>query len=172
MLTVRELTFNDIESIANYWFNADEAYLKSLGVDIAKMPEREQFTAMLQSQVALPYDQKKGYVLTWEANGQPIGHSNVNPFTFGQDAYMHLHIWDPADRKKGYGVELIRLSLPYYFNNLKIKTLYCEPYALNPAPNRLLQKAGFTFVKEYVTTPGSITFEQPVKLWQLQFNRT
>lgn len=37
----------------------------------------------------------------------------------------------------------------------------------NPAPNKTLKKAGFELVKEYVTTPGPINFEQPVKLWCL-----
>jgi len=166
-VTVRELTQKDTPLIADYWLTNNTDYLRGLGVDVAKLPSRKDFTAMLQSQLALPYNEKKSYALIWESDGKPIGHSNVNPILFGDHGYMHLHIWEPENRKKGFGVELIRLSLPYYFINLKLKKVYCEPYALNPAPNALLQKAGFTFIKKYVTTPGTITFLQAVKLWEI-----
>ena len=167
LLTVRELTEKDIPLVADYWLNADAIYLTQLGVESTKLPSREQFTAMLHAQLALPYSEKKAYALIWEVNNKAIGHSNLNPIVYGDHAYMHLHIWCAHDRKKGYGLELIKRSLPRYFNNFQLKKIYCEPYALNPAPNNLLHKAGFTLIKEYITTPGSITFKQPVKLWEI-----
>ena len=111
---------------------------------------------------------KKGYAVIWEVNGKSIGHSNLNPVEYGDHGYMHLHIWQPEYRKSGYGTELIKLTLPYFFNNMQIEKIYCQPYALNGAPNKTLDKAGFKFVKEYITTPGSITFEQPVNLWEIE----
>ena len=80
---------------------------------------------------------------------------------------MHLHIWKGMNRKKGTGVELINRSVTYFFENMKLKKLYCEPYALNPAPNKTLAKAGFHFLKRYTTTPGAMNFEQEVNLWEL-----
>lgn len=118
-------------------------------------------------QVALPYNEKKAYALIWEADGKAIGHTNVNPINYGKEAYMHIHIWYEEERKKGYGLNLINMSLPYYFKNLNLERVLCEPYALNAAPNKTLEKAGFSFVKEYITIPGSITFEQPVKQWKM-----
>lgn len=166
-LTVRELTQNDIPLLLDYWFTADDAYLNGMGVDVNKLPTPDEFDAGLNAQLSLPYPAKKAYALIWEANGKPIGHSNLNPVIYGNEGYMHLHIWNAADRKKGFGTDLVKLSLPYYFENMQVKKLYCQPYALNPAPNRLLQQAGFTFVKQYTTTPGYIAFEQPVNLWEI-----
>ena len=100
-VTVRELTQKNIPLIADYWLTNDTDYLRGLGVDFAKFPSRKDFTAMLQSQLALPYNEKKSYALIWEADGKPIGHSNVNPILFGDHGYMHLHIWEPENRKKG-----------------------------------------------------------------------
>jgi RimJ/RimL family protein N-acetyltransferase len=167
VLSVRELEEKDIPLVVGYWFNATPESLHGMGVDTAKLPKNEEFTAMLEAQLALPYPEKKAYALIWEANGEPIGHSNVNPLYYGDYAYMHLHIWTPQARKQGFGLDLLRMSLPYYFNNLKLKKLFCEPYALNPAPNKILEKAGFTFVKEHITTPGAITFEQSCNLWEI-----
>lgn len=167
-LSVRELEHKDIRMIADYWFTATPEYLNNMGVDIAKMPSHEDFTAMLATQLTLPYNEKRAYAVIWEVNDKPIGHSNLNPVEYGGHGYMHLHIWKPEDRKSGYGTELIKLTLPYFFNNMQLKKIYCQPYALNGAPNKTLYKVGFKFVKEYITTPGAITFEQPVNLWEIE----
>lgn len=166
ILNVRELKQTDIPLLLDYWFNSGEEYLKSMGVDITKLPTPDDFAAGLNAQLSLPYPAKKAYALIWECNGMPIGHTNLNPVEYGNEAYMHLHIWQPGSRYSGMGTQLVERSLPLYFKNMKLKKLYCQPYALNPAPHRVLQKAGFSFVKEYTTTPGYIAFEQPVILWQ------
>lgn len=74
-----------------------------------------------------------------------------------------------GERKKGMGSELLKMTLPCFFKNLKLKTLWCEPYALNSAPNKTLEKAGFNLIKEYTTVPGFICFEQPVKQWMMSY---
>jgi RimJ/RimL family protein N-acetyltransferase len=59
------------------------------------------------------------------------------------------------------------MTLPYFFENYSLEELYCEPYALNPAPNRTLAKVGFKLVRQEVTTPGILNFEQEVNLWKI-----
>ena len=120
---------------------------------------------MLQPQLTLPYTEKQSYCTIWMIDDEPVGHCNVNKTIFGQEAYMHLHLWKSDKRHSGLGASFVKLSLPYFFNNLQLKTLYCEPYALNPAPNSTLKKIGFDFVKEYITIPGSFSFEQPTMRW-------
>lgn len=164
-LSIRELRSADIPGILDYWFTADRDYLKALGVDASKLPARDDFRKMLESQLSVPYEEKKVYALVWLLNDVAIGHSNLNPLKFGEHAWMHLHLWSAEYRMKGLATELIRLSLPLYFRNFRLREIYCEPYSLNPAPHRVLEKSGFVFEKEYVTIPGSICFEQPVKRW-------
>ncbi len=167
ILSVRELEGKDIPLIVGYWMNADEKHLLGMGVDISKMPKEEDLSAMLHAQLLLPLDKKKSYCTIWQINGEPVGHCNTNPTTFGEEANMHLHLWSSASRRKGIGSTLLKMSLNYFFKNLQLKRLLCEPYALNPAPNKTLEKAGFDFIKEYITTPGAFNFEQPVKQWEM-----
>ena len=166
-LSAREMQESDIELIADYWTTADPDFLKGLGVDLSKMPQRAVFVNMLQHQFCLPMEQKRAYVTIWELDGKAIGHCNLNPMTFGGDAHMHLHIWNVNNRKKGMGAALVKSSVDLFFKNIQLQNLFSEPYALNDAPNKTLEKAGFEFQKEYVTVPGSINFEQPVKQWLL-----
>jgi len=171
MLTVRELSLADIPLIADYWSDSSEEHLLNMGVELNKMPERSQFIEMLTKQYELPIEQKSSYCTIWEDDGKPIGHCNTNPTTFGEEAFMHLHLWNAADRKSGAGTALVRLSLQLFFENLRLKRIFSQPYALNDAPNRTLEKAGFNFIKEYTTIPGSLSFEQPAKLWEMSIDR-
>lgn len=171
MLSVRELQEKDITPLSDYWFSAEPGFLEGIGVDLAKMPARDEWQEMLATQMRQGYEEKQSYCVIWQADGQAVGHSNVNKIVFGQEAFMHLHLWKPDFRQKGMGTDLVKLSLPYFFKNLQLKTLYCEPYALNPAPNKTLEKVGFDFLKEYITTPGWINFEQPVCLWALTLEK-
>ncbi len=103
-------------------------------------------------------------------NDVPVGHSNVNKIIFGEEAYMHLHLWKADKRQKGIGTALVKMTLPYFFDNLQLKTLYCDPYALNPAPSKTVEKVGFTFIKEHRSIPGYLNFEQQTKLWALSYD--
>ena len=166
-LTVRELHPTDIPNIASYWVDSPPEHLLSMGVDLAKVPDREAFTGMLAHQLALPLQEKQAYALIWLVNGTPAGHCNVNPIQFGEEAKMHLHFWHAGHRQRGMGTALVRLSLPWFFRELALKRLICEPYAHNPAPNKTLARLGFAFERQYTTIPGSINTEQEVKRWVL-----
>jgi RimJ/RimL family protein N-acetyltransferase len=138
-----------------------------MGVDLKKIPTRTSLTSMLKDQIKTDIEEKKSYALIWELDGLPVGHSNVNEIEFGHQAIMHLHLWQSSYRKRGIGTEFVKKSLPYYFENLQLEKLLCQPYALNLAPNRTLEKAGFTFVKKIKTIPGYLNFEQEVNIWKL-----
>jgi RimJ/RimL family protein N-acetyltransferase len=171
LVSVREIQKNDIEPISKYWLNADPAFLTSIGVDLNKMPSKKEWTKMLTEQLAQAYPEKKSYCMIWLVDNKAIGHCNVNKIKFGEEAYMHLHVWNNEFRKKGMGTELVKLSLSYFFKNLELKKIYSEPYALNPAPNKTLEKVGFKFIKEFITIPGWLNFEQPVNLWELTYEQ-
>lgn len=138
-----------------------------MGVDLNKMPGREQWMQLLQEQLNASYEQKHSYCMIREADGKPIGQSNVNRIIFGEEAYMHLHIWYASTRRMRLGSELIKMALPYFFKNLQLKKICCEPYPLNPAPNKSLARAGFESTREYITVPGALNFEQPVYHWEI-----
>lgn len=170
-LTVREIQEKDIELIAHYWLDADPAFLTGMGVDLEKVPSKEQLTQMLLSQLNTPIENKRAYCIIWELDGKAVGHSNTNPTTYGEEATMHLHLWHAGGRMKGLGTIFVKMTIPVFFKKLKLNRLVCEPYALNPAPNKTLEKTGFDFIREYVTTPGSLNFEQPVKRWEMSLEK-
>lgn len=166
-LSIRPLSFADVPLIADYWLNAPADFLEQMGADPQKIPKRELFTNALHNQLQRPLAERQSYALIWLKDNVPIGHSNLNPFTFGQSGFMHLHLWSAVNRGKGVGEFLAKESVKHYFKNLHLTELYSEPYALNEAPNKTLKKIGFTLEKRYCTVPGSINFEQDVNRWRI-----
>jgi len=167
VLTVRELRHDDLPALVSYWTKSPEAHLIGMGVELAKLPSYDELFAAIALQLAFPLKEKQSYALAWLIDGVPAGHCNVNQIVFGARANLHLHLWHPSARQSGYGRRLLLKSLPYFFENLGLESLYCEPFAENPAPNKTLASIGFRFVKTYETIPGSINHLQSVNQWAL-----
>ncbi len=136
-----------------------------MGVDVAKLPPREEWIETIRADMARPPLERSVHFLTWLIDDRPSGHSNVTKIAFGTEAYMHLHIWEPSARHRGTGTRLVRLSTRRYCGLFQLPDLFCEPYAHNPAPNRALEKAGFTFVKKHEPAPGYINYPQELNRW-------
>lgn len=165
-ISVRECIASDIEKILDYFFNADVNFLKSMGADKNKLPNREKWIQSLESELTKPYKDKDYYYIIWLVDNTPIGHSNINHISFGETAKMHLHVWKGEKRKSGLGLQFLKMTLPFYFEKFELKTLICEPYAENIAPNKTLKKLGFNFIKTYETIPGMINFRQNVNRYE------
>ena len=167
-LSVREITTNEIGTIVDYFINADREFLKGMGADKRKFPKREEWTVLLASDFKKPNSKKEFYYIIWLLDGQPVGHSNINQIEFGTRATLHLHLWQPAKRKKGLGEEFLKMTLPYYFKHFKLEKIICEPNSENVAPNSVLKKLDFEFIRSYDTTPGWINFHQKVNRYELK----
>ncbi len=166
-LSVREIEVEDFDRIADYWLHSDADFMKGMGVDISKIPGRDEWHEMLGQQVKQPYNEKQSYCLVWLLNDIPVGHSNINKIVFGEEAFMHLHLWNSINRRNGYGSAFVKSCLPFFFKNMQLHTIFSEPAAFNIGPNKTLEKVGFQFIKKYTCTPGWINTEQEVNLWKI-----
>lgn len=167
-LAVREMVAGEVPRMVDYFVEADVDFLHGMGADKQKLPERSAWIAMLEKEFAKPLEQRKFFYLSWLLDGRLVGHSNVNKVVYGQEAYLHLHLWEASLRQKGLGLAFVQQGIPLYFRKLNLQTLICEPYADNPAPNRSLKKLGFQWVKQYETQPGWINFYQLVNRYELR----
>jgi RimJ/RimL family protein N-acetyltransferase len=140
-LSIREIKEQDFSSIVNYFLDADKEFLLGMGVDSSKLPKRKEWLNLLLAEHTKPVERKKFFYVIWLLNSEPVGHSNINKISFGEEAYMHLHLWHADRRKNGMGFELTKKSIPYYFDHFQLKRLYCEPSAFNPAPNNTLRSS-------------------------------
>ncbi len=149
----------------DYFHNAPDPYLRSLGVDRASLPTPAAWRSTYTADWALPMQERKGLALLWQLDGRAVGFSSSDRIVFGVEAYMHLHLLEADNRQKGLGSEFVKKSAEYYFRVLQLERLLCEPNAFNIAPNRTLQRAGFRYVLTHETQPGPINFFQATTRW-------
>ena len=164
---IREVDSSDFDLIINYFLDADHNFLRSMGVEPKKLPTVDIWRKHLLDDLERDNTNKRFYYLIWDIDELPVGHSNINKIVFGQEAFMHLHVWNKEHRRKGNGTYFVSKSISVYFEKFELQNLYCEPYAFNPAPNKTLARIGFELVKQYETKPGLINFQQPVNRWIL-----
>ena len=157
----------EYQGMIDYFVDADDSFLRGMGVERALVPTKQDWLRAVLADHERPDDKKDRLYVGWFYRGSQIGHSSVNRIKVGEEAFFHLHLWRPDLRMAGAGTYLCRESIKIYFDRLRLKRLWCEPYAENPAPNRTLPKLGFDFVKRYHTVPGTINFEQDVNLYCL-----
>ena len=166
-ISIRECAARDIDRIVSYFLDADLEFLDGIGVDPKKLPDRAAWRDALVADAESPLEQRERHYVIWEIDGVAVGHSNLSDIQFGVQAHMHLHMWVTSARRRGSGTDLVRASIDRYFELFRLETLYCEPYALNPAANRTLPNVGFRLIESYDGIPGPICYPQPVNRWRL-----
>jgi RimJ/RimL family protein N-acetyltransferase len=158
----------DYEGMIDYFVGADDALLLRMGVDRRKLPPRNVWLESALLDHARSNAMKDRYYLAWDYDGTTIGHSSINKIKMGEEAFIHLHLWDAGLRRQGLGARYFNASVAEFMRLFQLKRLYCEPYAENPGPNRVLLNAGFRLIKRYRTIPGAFTFEQDVNQYVLE----
>jgi RimJ/RimL family protein N-acetyltransferase len=158
----------EVDIVIDYFHDASDNHLDRLGVDRALLPARTAWREFFAYDSARPVPQRRTFWLAWELDHEIVGFSSADQIAFGEQAFMHLHILESDHRRSGLGVQFVRQSATIYFRALELQRLFSQPNALNVAPNRTLQRAGFQYVLSEHTIPGPINFPQVVTRWVLE----
>jgi RimJ/RimL family protein N-acetyltransferase len=141
-----------------------------MGVDPNKLPKREDWVEAVLLDHERAEEEKERSYLAWVYEDKLVGHSSINQIKVGEEAFIHLHLWASDLRNAGLGTRFFDKSAKEFIRWFNLRRLYCEPYAENPAPNHIVTKLGFHFVKSHRCIPGPINFEQDVNLYLLDIN--
>lgn len=166
-LRVREMQLAEVGIRIDYFHDASDEYLHAMGVHRARLLSPEAWRAFYQADFARPIRDRENYLLAWELDMEVVGMGLADQITFGEQAFMHLHILEPDRRRSGLGTEFVKLTAAILFEVLELKRLYCQPNAFNVAPNRTLQRAGFRYVFTKEMAPRPTDFPQPMTRWVL-----
>jgi RimJ/RimL family protein N-acetyltransferase len=167
-LDIREMSLDETSMVIDYFYASSVEQLDLMGVDPTRMPTRPVWSNLIKTLYATPLAERAALMVIWRLDGRPIGFSSCDRIVFGNRAHMHLHVTEPELRGRGLGTECVRRSIDLYFERLQLKQLFCEPHAYNIAPNRVLQKAGFRYLKTYKTVPGPMNYHQAVTRWMIE----
>ena len=167
-LLVRELREDEISLRIDYFHSASDEHLERLGVARELLPDPAVWRSHYERDHRRPIERRREYALAWEFDGQVVGFTTADRISFGEEAFMHLHLIDATRRDAGLGARFVAMSIPRYFEALALERLLCEPNALNVAPNRTLQRAGFRYEMSHHTVPGPLDPPQVVNRWRFE----
>ena len=167
-LTVRPMQLSEVDLVIDYFHQSTPEHLELLGVDPTRLPGPDQWRERAARELALPVEARSVIYLLWLWNETPVGFSGCDRIRFGDHAFLHLHVIEPDRRTMGIGTAAVRMSASIAFDLLRLRRLFCEPNAFNVAPNRTLQRAGFTYVKTHRTVPGRLNYHQAVTRWVME----
>ena len=157
----------EYERMIDYFLGGSEEFLRGMGVDREKLPAREQWLKGVLADHERPDDEKERLYVAWLTDGELVGHTSVSHIVPGEVADIHLHLWRPELRRGGLGAGFFARSMDVYFERFCLKRILCEPFAENPAPNRVLSRLGFRLLERYRIAPASIAFEQDVNRYEM-----
>jgi RimJ/RimL family protein N-acetyltransferase len=166
--TVRPMEVAEARLAVDYFHDATDEHLARIGVDRALLPSREDWLRAFAVDERRPLAQRAQYGVVWVLDGEVVGFSRTERIELGEQAFMHLHILRPPERRQGHGARFVRLSAHHYFEVLGLRRLYCEPNAYNVAPNRTLQRAGFRYDHTHDSAPTPINHHQALTRWTLE----
>jgi len=110
----------------DYFYMADDPFLRGMGVDRLKLPERNKWLDALLVDHEKPDAERDRFYLVWIFRGQRVGHSSINKIVPGDEAFIHLHLWKSQLRRGGLGTEFVRRSASFYFKRFNLQKLVCE----------------------------------------------
>ncbi len=168
-LSVRPMLAADIPDIVRYWSTASTADLERMGVDAAKMPDAPALAASLLALMRESEADSAAFYSVWLVDGKGIGYSSLKDFQRGGSGGMHLHMWSEVSRGQGLGGRLFCLSAVDFYRRFALKSLFCEPKATNPMPNRMLQKLGFPLVKTYTGASSALSAVCELNRYEIPF---
>jgi len=113
----------------------------------------------IRSDIRLPWNRTVLYVM-WLFENKPIGHSNINNIVYGQEAYMHLHLWAPRNATRHRYVAPAPVAA-VLLQELQAQRTLLRTLFTQYRSEQDLERMGFELVKKYETTPGWINFHQP-----------
>lgn len=151
----------------DYFLGGGEEFLRGMGVDPAKLPTRAEWCEAALADHALRDDEKERLYVSWLHDGEQVGHSSISHIEPGVEAHIHLHLWRPELRRTGLGTIFFTRSMDLHFERFGLGGILCEPFAGNPAPNRVLTRLGFRFIERYRTVPTAIAMEQDVNRYEM-----
>ncbi|HTU30594.1 MAG TPA: GNAT family protein [Solirubrobacteraceae bacterium] len=167
-LRVREMQLEEVGIRIDYFHDASDDDLRLIGVQRERLLSREAWREFYEADFARPIRDRINYLLAWELDGDVVGMAIADQFTFGEQAFMHLHILNAERRRTGLGTEFVKLTAAHLFKALALRRLYCQPNAFNVAPNRTLQRAGFRYEFTRELAPRPTDFPQPLTRWVLE----
>ena len=123
---VREMALEEVDLVIDYFHGSTPEHLEVLGVDPTRLPSRELWREHYAGEFEKAVHDRWALLVIWELDDVPVGFSTADKIAYGEQAYMHLHVTDPRQRRSGIGSACVRETADLYFKALSLQRLFCD----------------------------------------------
>lgn len=170
LISVRDLSVNDVPLILNYWFHSPAGFIESLGVDMTKLPSEadmeKSLKEKLQANKLLPESKLNALAILY--NGEAIGFHTINPVTEGDFGIFHAHIWNPSMRRRGVGMHSYPKACQVFMQRFNLERILFRTPVQNLGAIRVKEKLGIHCVGEEIVGFSIIKEGTLAKVFELR----
>lgn len=154
-VVLRDMEEADVQSIVNYWYGNDPAYLQSLGVDLKKLVSKDEIERRLLSSISEGASNRTRAYFIVSSGRELVAYTNLN-FRSADEAVAHFHILKRGIRSKAVAYHLFVEAIKTFFNLFPITVVVMQTSPENERINHFLQKFGLTHRKERLSDPDGM----------------
>jgi RimJ/RimL family protein N-acetyltransferase len=156
-LTIRDIEEADVPAIVDYWYTSDPAYLRSIGVEVAKIAARprEEMERRFLSSIPRPGSETDHPTFVVASGDEVIAYTNLN-IKSADEAYTHVHILKEELRSKGLASFLFLPMIRLFFSRFPIEKVVFQASPENEKVNGLIQRFGLMPQKVYLSNPDGM----------------
>jgi RimJ/RimL family protein N-acetyltransferase len=149
---LRDITFEDVDPIARYWFTSSDEFLDFMGIDRERLGTIEDTRKRFQRAIRTDGSDQQSFALAITLDNEFIGYTLLNRYA-PEENYSHWHITNPDLRGAGISSALYPHRIKTYFDLVPIERLIHQTRTRNIAVNRMLDK--------YVSVSRTCQIEKP-----------
>lgn len=159
-INIQDFSFDDIDLHLNYWYRSPPDFMKSLKIDINKLPSERIMREILEEHVNNVKDGiKKSHILSIKHINKTIGVHELTHLTINNSAIMHAHIWNSDYRGIGIGPISYLLAMKVFFLRFNLKEIRFETPLHNISARKIKEKLG-------ILESGFSTIDMPMLIEQ------
>lgn len=136
---MRDITSEDVDAIARYWFGSSDEFLDCMGIDRKRLGTVEDTRKRFQRAMRTGRSDQQSFALAITLDNEFIGYTLLNRYA-PEENYSHWHITNPDLRGTGISTALYPHRIKTYFDLVPIERLIHQTRTRNIAVNRMLDK--------------------------------
>ena len=152
LISLRDLSEDDIPLVVRYWFHSPPGFIESMGVDFAKMPKEPDMERSLREKVllnrALPTSKLNALAIRYQ--NETIGFHTVNPFIEGDHGIFHAHLLKTELRGRGLGVITYPKACGVFLERFDLKRILFKTPVQNTGAIRVKEKLRIRCIGEEI----------------------
>ena len=169
LVSVRDLSEEDIDQVTKYWYHSPPGFIEAIGIDPKKLLPEPDFANRLieECKANRRLAASKLNVLTITYKGKAIGSHTIAPLVEGDHGIFHAHIWRSEMRRKGIAMITYPKAGRIFMERFDLKRILFKTPLQNIGAIRVKEKLGIRCIGEEAVSFGIIRDDTLAKVFEL-----